>query len=239
MSLESFFGIEDGESQGSAEAAEKFREQMRKNAKAIKAMSGHQQQQKQKEDILARLLVKLITDASKSDLVFLIVKLLKENVPGAFILAIVSISDPQLSQDLITAFQKLKITGSMPQHFNSEEKLPALKTMPEEIRQNLNAWGDSILKAGLMRPGATLASVLTPDSKLKSIVLDLIDYALAQYFLRKGLTFEKTQVKKFALLSVQSVLIKLREKSQEMTDAQIIETPLDPEHQESAASASH
>ena len=99
MTLESFFGLEEGESQGSAEASEIFREQMRKNAKAIKGMTAHQQKQKKKEDKLAQILVKFIQDQSKADVVFLVIKLLQKNVPGAFILAILSIANAELEAE--------------------------------------------------------------------------------------------------------------------------------------------
>jgi len=71
----------------------------------------------------------------------------------------------------------------------------------------------------------TLETVLTPKQKLKSIVLDLIDYSLAAYFDRHGIDLSNERVRQFALLSIQSVLIKLRDTAREKTDAEIIETP--------------
>lgn len=218
MSLESFFGLEEGESQGSAEAAEKFREQMRKNARAIKAMTSNQKKQKQKENKLAKLLVKFIKDQSKGDVVFLIIKLLQEDVPGAFILAVLSLADVELEKELSQFVKQEKSEGSALIQFSSEDKLP------NQVRIDLNAWGESILAAGLMLPGKTLDSVLTPNQKLKSIVLDLLKYSLEEYFERHGLEFSEDRINQFALLSVQSVLIKLRDANREKSDAEIIET---------------
>jgi len=217
MSLENFFGLEEGESQGSAEAAEIFREKMRKNAKAIKAMAKNQQKQKQKEDKLAKILIGYLRDQSKSDIVYLIIRLLEQNIPGAFILAILMIADPRLEQQLEVDLKE-----------NSNETLmqsfSGVATLPENIKAELNAWGDEILKAGLLRPQKTLDSVLTPEHKLKSLVLDLIDFALEEYFERTGLNFSEDKIRKFALLAVQSVLIQLKDTAEKQSDTEIIET---------------
>jgi hypothetical protein len=239
MSLESFFGLEEGESQGSAEAAEKFREQARKNAKAIKAMTGHQKKQKKKEDKLAKILVRFIQDQSKSDIVFLVVKLLQENVPGAFILAILAIANAELEAELKAHFEeeRQERAKALAAGGGEQGEAPEAATatalinfsddkLPSEVRDELNAWGESILEAGLMMPGKTLETVLTPAQKLKSLVLDLIDYSLEEYFRRHGLDLSNERIRQFALLSIQSVLIKLREVSRVKTDAEIIETPL-------------
>lgn len=230
MSLESFFGLEDSESTGSAEASEKFREQMRKNAKAIVAMTGHQKAQKQKEDKLAALFVRYLQDQSKSDLLFLVVKLLQENVPGAFILAVLSISDAELEEDLRKHLKDSLPEGGQPEALSVQ--VPDQISLPPEVKNDLNAWGDTILQAGLMRPGKTLSTVLTEAQKLKSIVLDLIDYSLEMYLHRKGISLSESQSRQFGLLSIQSVLIKLRDVSREKTDEEVIETPLESEAQE-------
>ena len=225
MSLESFFGLEEGESQGSAEASEKFREQMRKNSKAIKAMTKNQKKQKKKEDELAKILAAYIQDNSKSDIVFLVIRLLAENIPGAFILAVLVISDQKLESQLKL---DLKAITAKPESESEEGMLTSFSgvaQLPEHVKRELNNWGDEILKAGLLRPGKTLESVLTPDHKLKSLVLDLIDFSLEEYFERNNLEFSKDKIRQFALLSIQSVLVKLKDVSKNQSDIEIIETP--------------
>jgi len=217
MSLESFFGLDNADTQGSKEASEKYREQAAANAAAIKAMTAHQAAQKTKEDRLAQILIKYLTNASQSDLVFLIVKLLRENVPGAFILAILSIGDAELEQELKKEFAA--------HHQTNQERLPSLShEMPENLRLDLDSWGHSILQAGSMAPSHTLQNILTPELKLKSIVLDLLEYALEHYMARHGFKSADYNLRAFALLSVQSVILKLREISQQKSDIEILET---------------
>ena len=101
--------------------------------------------------------------------------------------------------------------------------------IPDEIKKELNAWGDAILSAGLLLPGKTLLTVLTPDQKLKSILLDLLQFSLEEYFYRRGLEFAEDKIRQVALLSIQTVLIRLRDRSREQTDIDIIEAPLPEE----------
>lgn len=224
MSLESFFGLEDGESQGSAEAAEKFREQMRKNAKALKAITAHQTKQKQQEDKLAKLLVKWLSNAQKSDFVFLVVKLLQENIPGAFVLAVLSITSEELKEEMSKMLENTALPEADRNDFLVDAKLPEAQALPENLRKDLNAWGENILRAGLLLPGKTLKTVLTPEQKLKSIVLDVLIFALEEYFEQHGSAYDDKAVEQFALISIQTVLIKLKRIHDEKTDAEIIES---------------
>lgn len=229
MSLESFFGLDDADSQGSAEASEKFREQMRKNAKAIKAITAHQKKQKKQEDKLAKILVRYIQDPASAGVVFLIVKLLQDNIPGAFILAILSLNEPQIREEIREALNsgQKKLESK-----DSDEKVQTGAiinfgkdgVLPNEVKAELNTWGEFVLEAGMLLPGKTLSTVLTPEQKLKSIVLDVIDYTLKLYFQRKGLEIGQDKVRQFALLSIQSVLIRLRDVALTMNDAEIIES---------------
>ncbi|MFT7184155.1 MAG: hypothetical protein ACI9QC_000486 [Oceanicoccus sp.] len=227
MSLESFFGLEEGESSGSKEASEAFQEQVRKNAKAITAMGKHQKKQSAQEDKLARILVAFLQDPGKHAAVFLVVKLLQDNVPGAFILAILSISDPNLQEDIVKTLQLLSPEMTAIEGADSaQEQLINFGgdgTLPEIVKQELNDWGELIYRAGALLPNKTLNTVLTPEYKLKSIVLDLIDYSLEEYFTRQGLELSQKRTRQFALMSIQSVLIKLRDLAQSKTDAEIIE----------------
>ncbi|QQR55046.1 hypothetical protein IPG41_00500 [Candidatus Peregrinibacteria bacterium] len=100
MSLESFFGLDtQGTAPGSAESREAFQEMMRESAKAAAAIGAHQAAQKKQEDKLAKVLMKMLKDPKKADIVFLVIKLLQENVPGAFVLAMLLISDSELEKN--------------------------------------------------------------------------------------------------------------------------------------------
>ena len=219
MSLESFFGLDTEGSGASAEAREQFQEQMRESAKAIKNMSANQAAQKKQEDKLAKILMRFMKDPAKSDIVFLVVKLLQENVPGMFILAVLSISDPEMEKEIMKEFDR----GEVPED-SALATVPGEAFIPDEIKRELNAWGNGILDSGMKLPGKTLETVLTPDQKLKSLILDLLQFSLEEYFQRHGLDFSEDKIRQVALLSIQTVLLRLREASKEKTDIEIIES---------------
>lgn len=219
MSLESFFGLDTEGSGGSPESNEQFQEQMRESAKAIKNMSANQAAQKKQEDKLAKILMRFMRDPTKSDIVFLVVKLLQENVPGMFILAVLSISDPEMEKEIMKEFDR----GEAPED-SALTTVPGEAFIPDEIKRELNAWGNGILDSGMKLPGKTLETVLTPDQKLKSLILDLLQFSLEEYFQRHGLDFSEDKIRQVALLSIQSVLLKLRQVSKEKTDIEIIES---------------
>jgi hypothetical protein len=224
MSLESFFGLDnEGSGPGSAEASEKFQEQMRASAGAAKAIAGHQAAQKQQEDKLAKILMRYLKDAGKSDIVFLVIKLLQENVPGAFILAILVLADPETEKELLSG------TPMSTDFQAAVESVSSEALITDSLRSTLNVWGEGILKAGLLMPSKTLEGVLTPDQKLKSLILDLLEFCLEEFFHRHGIQFSSERTRQFALLAIQAVLLKLKEVSQEKSDIEIIETPLESE----------
>lgn len=218
MSLESFFGLES-EGQGTPESREQFQEQMRENARAIKNMSAHQAAQKKQEDKLAKILLRFMKDPTKFDIVFLVVRLLQENVPGAFILAVLSIADPEMEQELLGSFQAGNIGES------ALSTVPGEAFIPDDIKRVLNAWGLAIEASGALMPGKTLSTVLTPDQKLKSLILDLLQFALEEYFTCHGIEFSEDKIRQVALISIQSVLLRLRDLSKEKSDIEIIESP--------------
>ena len=220
MSLESFFGLDTEGAGASAEAREQFQEQMRESAKAIKNMSANQAAQKKQEDKLAKILMRFMKDPAKSDIVFLVVKLLQENVPGMFILAVLSIADPEMEKEILKDFDR-----GEPSENSALTTVPGEAFIPEEIKRELNAWGNAIVDSGMKLPGKTLQTVLTPDQKLKSLILDLLQFSLEEYFQRHGLDFSEDKIRQVALLGIQSVLIKLREAAKEKSDTEIIEGP--------------
>lgn len=222
MNMESFAGLEEAEGSGSAESAEKFREKMRKNAVVIRRLAKKQKKQSAQEDKLAALLAKALKDPQKDELVFLIVKLLAENVPGAFILSLIAISDPNLKQELGAILKTDQ--APFPEGEAAITPISQDPSLPPNVRTELNDWGSFIIQASSLMPGKTLSTVLTPDQKLKSIVLDLLLLSLKSFFFRNGLEIAQDQIQKFALLSIQSVLIQLRRLSQEKTDAERIES---------------
>lgn len=99
MSLESFIGFDQGE--GMSEAAfEAFKEKMAAAAAQIAAMKKEEGKQKKKEEELLHILLKFIKNSQKKDLVLLISRVLEQNVPANFILAVILLGNEDIQAEV-------------------------------------------------------------------------------------------------------------------------------------------
>lgn len=99
MSLESFIGFDQGE--GMSEAAfEAFKERMAAAAAQIAAMKKEEGKQKKKEEELLHILLKFIKNSQKKDLVLLISRVLEQNVPANFILAVILLGNEDIQAEV-------------------------------------------------------------------------------------------------------------------------------------------
>lgn len=97
MSLESFIGMDAGEGMSSA-SLEQLRERMAAAAAQIKAIKKEEGKQKKKEDELLKILLQFIKSTHKSTLVLLISRVLEQNIPANFVLAMVLLGNPEIQQ---------------------------------------------------------------------------------------------------------------------------------------------
>ena len=97
---ESFFGREErGDSMDPA-AFERFKERMAAASAQLKSLAAQQQKQKKKEDELVKILLKFIQTGQKRDIMLLILRLLEQNIPAAFIVSLLLISESEIQQAL-------------------------------------------------------------------------------------------------------------------------------------------
>lgn len=79
-------------------AFEKLREQMKAAAAQIQAIKKEEKKQKKKEDELIRILLHFIKSSHKTELILLISRVLEQNVPANFILAIVLLGNEEIQR---------------------------------------------------------------------------------------------------------------------------------------------
>src|SRR3989338_7421407 len=99
MSLESFIGYESGEPM-SAASLEKLREKMKAAAAQIAAIKKEEKRRKQKEEELLKILLKFVKTSHKKDLVLLISRVLEQNIPANFILAIILLGNEEIQKEI-------------------------------------------------------------------------------------------------------------------------------------------
>lgn len=99
MSLDSFIGMDSGE-QMSAASLEKLQERMAAAAAQIAAIQKEEKKHKKKENDLLAILVKFVKTSHKTELTLLISRVLEQNLPANFVLAIILLGNEEIQQQV-------------------------------------------------------------------------------------------------------------------------------------------
>lgn len=181
-----FFNPSEGGESYDPQAFERFKEQVKKNAAFIAAARKGEQKQKQKEDRLAKILLKFIQTNQKSGILMLAAKLLQENIPASFILSIIILGNDEIRIELEKEAQadmpQLEAGGQAPQ--KTEFSLMARfsdSSLPLKMKAEIDAWGKNIFETGSAVPFRILETALMKEGTIKQIVIDCAANVLDDY----------------------------------------------------------
>ncbi|OGJ42601.1 hypothetical protein A3B60_00760 [Candidatus Peregrinibacteria bacterium RIFCSPLOWO2_01_FULL_39_12] len=162
MSLESFISLDQGEG-GSEQALEALREKMRAAAAQIAAIQKEEGKQKKKEEDLLKILLKFIKTSQKKELVLLISRVLEQNIPANFILAIILLGNEDIQREvgrylMLKPGEAVQETSqekpSVDEKSSHDEKLLVFfsekdSALPLKVRIELDNWlKDLLFQAG-------------------------------------------------------------------------------------------
>lgn len=221
------FGLEGGESGGlSSEAVEKLSEQLRENAAAVKAMRQQEGKQRDKDNKLVAILMKFVKSNQNSVLVELIVRLLNENVPASFILAIILLAYEEIQKEL-------GVNLSLPEGFQFDKKLlnagnnnyQSLQKSEEnseefiltaEKKLILKMWTESVINASLENPYKILRTIKDNEGNIKSSAIQLTAFIIRDFFekdFKGSIDFE--MIHGFAQLTMKQILHEVDKRTSE------------------------
>lgn len=160
MPLESFLGFDQGE--GMSESAfEAFKEKMKAAAAQIAAIRKEEGKQKKKEEELLKILLKFVKNSSKKELTLLISRVLEQNIPANFILAIILLGNEEILKEvghfaLLTGSERSESShnhSSQAEYQKSDHPQSAAliffsqndETMPLKIKIELDNWIKNLL----------------------------------------------------------------------------------------------
>ncbi len=174
-------------------AFERFKEQIKKNAAFMAAARKGEQKQKQKEDRLAKILLKFIQGNQKSGILLLAAKLLEENIPASFVLSIIILGNEELKKETELAlpqgeagaiFATLALPPSAPNAMPSEFSLmPKFENhaLPLALKAAIDEWGIGIFEAGSSAPFRVLETALTKEGSIKNVVINCTAHVLGDF----------------------------------------------------------
>lgn len=197
--MEFFRPGEAGESYDPA-AFERFKQQMKASAAFIAAARKSEQKQKEKEDKLAKILLKFIQTNQKSGILMLAAKLMEENIPPSFILAIILLGNEEIQAELkreISSLAQIEApkAGTGEADVKSQSETREAKTLSEfslaakfenpalslKVKAEIDTWGKSIFEAGSSVPFRVLETALNPEGNIKKVVIDCTANVLDDY----------------------------------------------------------
>jgi len=210
--LESFSAADArGESMDPA-AFERFKERMAAAAAQLKALQKQEQKQKKKEDELVKILLKFIQTGTKRDIMLLVSRLLEQNVPAAFIVSLLLISNEDIQKELGV---KLLPSGAV-----EEEKQHALtlpdhylkgEILPLKIKIAIDAWAHDIIDRSQEYAHRVLETVLDRDGLVKLVVIQLGVFCLRDFLEEQGVAIDYPILKNFVQLMLEGILKKVEE----------------------------
>ncbi len=236
MSLEEFIGFDQGEG-GSEGALEALKERMAAAAVQIAAIRKEEGKQKKKEEELLKFLLKFVKTSGKKEFVLLLSRVLEQNIPANFIIAIIILSNPEIHEE-IGHFSLLR-AGNAGNSSSSEHDAsishaliffdPKDETLPLKIKIELDNWIKNLLFQAEENPQKLLKTSYDITlkelpkewdfeetqyekvEKIKSVLVQIITFVMREFLERHNLNEPYEKLYDFAKFIITGILNKTGE----------------------------
>lgn len=210
--FESFGGFEAGRESFDPAAFERFKERMAAAAAQLKALQKQEQKQKKSEDELIKILLKFIQSGKKKDILLLVSRLLEMNVPAAFIVSLLLISNKDMQDQLGL---RLLPSGEVEQAVEESTNLPDLyiggEILPLKVKIAMINWIQEVTKKVNDHPHRTLKTVVDPDGQVHLTAIQLGSFCLRDFMEEQDVPHEYDQLKEFVSFFLNDLLQKVAE----------------------------
>lgn len=215
MSDAEFFNPSEGGESYDPAAFERFKAQMKKNGQFVASQQKSEQRQKQKEDRLAKILLRFIQRNQKSGILILASRMMEDNIPPSFILSIILLGNEEIQEELKKEAGDVPEITAAPQHAAAGEfsiaTLFSDHALPLKVKAEIDVWGKGILEAGSGLPFRVLETALDKSGRVKGIVIDSAAYVLQDFIEENGgETFDAEAYHAFCEFLMQGVMSHLR-----------------------------
>ena len=221
MSLESFIGGESGE--GMSEGAlESLREKMKAAQAQIAAIQKEEKKHKKKDDELVKILLKFVKNSQKKDLVLLISRVIEQNIPANFILAIILLGNEEIQEEI----GKFLFLPGAEEGLSNEKALVFFteedQSLPLKIKIELDTWIKNLLFQANETPQKLLKTAYKVEfieeeeeekevKTIKKVLIQLITFIIRDYLEQNKVTESFTKLSNFAEFITSGILTKTQE----------------------------
>ncbi len=203
--------VEGATSEGVSEAArEKLQEELRKAASDAKKAKRDEGRARVRDDRLVKIIMQFLYHAKKRKLALLITRLLGKNVPVTFILSVLSLNFPEITEILSEQLSHEKIEEE-DLLLSKEGGGKELTVFTDKMMKRVDEWGNEIFKNASVSPLKHLRTLATHDG------VDLTAIQLTAFVLRDFLLDNKVEeinfedIQSFSEFILKGVLKKLHE----------------------------
>jgi hypothetical protein len=193
----------EGQSSSSESLSEEALARLQANAAAIAAIRKEEKLSKQKDDVLAQILLKFLQDSRYSHLFSLIARLIARNCPSIFILSIIS---------LVHAPAKAELDEYIARTFTEQERKVVYDTALQVLNsQDLHAtvlqWLTSVQMVLSSSVATILQSLLIDEKNIDGAVLQLSTFIVKDFFDQHEKQLPYEQVQPMVLQLLHSILV--------------------------------
>lgn len=217
--LESFLGMDSGGNQMSEDDFERFKEHMRAATAQLQALQKSEQKQKKGEEKLIKILLKFLKTSKKQDILLLVSRVLEQNVPANFVLALIILGNEDMQKDagmdlkLLPSGKKFDEVETIEAEqsltlFGTDEKVLSMKAKIE-----IDNWIKNMYVQAEEKPYKVLSTVLDFEKNVKLIVVQLASFILRDFLEENSLPAQYERLKEFISL----VLGKMMEDTKDKT----------------------
>lgn len=183
--------------EGHEQSFEQFQEDQKRTQQALAQLWKEEGKAKAQDNQLAQIIVQFLNDPQNTHLFLLIARVVSQNIPSEFIIAIVSLIDARAERatEFLLSAPTGGTTGQTGASAIQQRSLtvyhPAsLSSIPPELKGRIDQWTQKINRVALNMPHETLATVMekphdaSGGRRLSSVVLQLCSVVLRD-FLKK------------------------------------------------------
>lgn len=212
------WGLEQGEGAASGqeaarEVSEQFSEQMRKDQAALQALFAEEGKQKKKDQSIATSIAKFLSDQDYAHLAFLVAKLVSQNTPSDFILALLALIDSESKDNLLLKFEEAGVVPAAKGSYkiDLEEHGEMDQQLSEDIKAEIDEWVYHIYQVGTIMPDQILHSLVSQEGEINVALTQLATFVLDDFLKKHAIQKQYELVNTFITILITKILTSLKQ----------------------------